>query len=283
MSRTPRFTRARQLTSTVLPGLRPDGRATLGRLRQVAAARGTGMLPFSGRTEGAIYFRDGRVAYAESSRTPGPADHADRAPAAHADPAPAASADPAPAASPAGLPPLSRITAILAITEPTVDAVLELLSARSRCARFRAAGLPAAGLAPGISLDALLAEVARRQRVLAQVSAVVTADTALAPNPHLSPESIRVSAWQRALLIRVSPGSTPRDLAWDLGRSVFCTTAEVYRLLARRLLSVAGDPVPAPGDAAGLPALSFVRAASVRNGETVLPISAGTAPGGAGR
>ena len=39
-----------------------------------------------------------------------------------------------------------------------------------------------------ISLDALLAEVARRQRVLGQLSVVLTADTALARNPHIRPD-----------------------------------------------------------------------------------------------
>jgi hypothetical protein len=42
-----------------------------GRLRRIAAARSTGMLPFSGRSDGSIYFRDGKVAFAESTRTPG--------------------------------------------------------------------------------------------------------------------------------------------------------------------------------------------------------------------
>jgi hypothetical protein len=41
MSQTSRFTRVRQLTSTVLPGRRPDGYAdqVTGRLRRIAAAR----------------------------------------------------------------------------------------------------------------------------------------------------------------------------------------------------------------------------------------------------
>src|SRR6266699_3966383 len=97
MSQTSRFTRARQLTSTVLPGRRPDGYADLvaGRLRRIAAARGTGMLAFSGRSDGSIYFRDGKVAYAESTRTPGPARHDQPGP---------------------DQPPLNKITAILAIT-----------------------------------------------------------------------------------------------------------------------------------------------------------------------
>ena len=80
---------------------------------------------------------------------------------------------------------------------------------------------------------------------------------------------MRVSARQWALLIRVKDGTTPRDLAWELNWSVFGTTAEVSRLLALRLLSVAGypaaatpaSPSAAPGSAP--PALlSFIRAVS---------------------
>lgn len=273
MSQIPRFTRARQLTSTVLPGRRQDDypNQVTGRLRKLAAARSTGTLPFSGRSDGVLYFRDGKVAYAESNRTPGP----------HAYPE-----------SAEDLPPLSRITAILAITEPTVDAALELLSAQSRYARFRPSKVPDTGLASDISLEALLAEVARRQRILKQLSTVLTADTALARNPHIHPESIRVSALQWSLLIRVRHGTTSRDLAWDLSRSVFGTTAEAYRLLVRRLLSVAGDPASPvhPEGLAGhgvwrepsLTAMSFVRAASVEKGETVPIFNAEVAPGGAG-
>ena len=130
-----------------------------------------------------------------------------------------------------------------------------------------------------LSLDALLAEVARRQRVLGQLSVVLGADTALARNPHIRPDAIRVSAVQWALLIRVRHGSTPRDLAWDLSRSVFGTTIEAYRLLARQLLSVAG---PRPdGPEPGLAAMSCVRAVSVEKGETVPIANAPAVPGGA--
>jgi Domain of unknown function (DUF4388) len=262
MSQTSRFTRARQLTSTVLPGRRPDGYAdqVTGRLRRIAAARSTGMLPFSGRSDGSIYFRDGKVAYAESTRTPGPALHDQPGP---------------------DQPPLNKITAILAITEPTVDAALELLSVQSRYAKFRPSRVPDTGPASDISLDALLAEVARRQRVLGQLSVVLTADTALARNPHIRPETIRVSALQWALLIRVRHGSTPRDLAWDLSRSVFGTTVEAYRLLARQLLSVAAPRPDSAGEAPGLAAMSFVRAASVEKGDTVPIFNASAVPGGA--
>jgi hypothetical protein len=254
--RWPKRARARQLTSTVLPGRRSDDYADLvaGRLRKIAAAHGTGMLPFSGRSDGAVYFRDGRVTYAETSRTPYPVPQAD------------------PEAT-EGQSPLGRVTAILAITEPTVDAALELLSSQSRYGKFRPSKLPATGSPSDISLEALLAEVGRRQRVLAQMSAVLTTDTALTRNPRIRPESIRVSAWQWALLIRVGPGTTPRDLAWELSRSVFGTTAEVYRLLIRRLLSAAGGPASTSGDVPGeargpgLAAMSFVRAVSVKKGD----------------
>ncbi len=266
MSQTSRFTRARQLTSTVLPGRRPDGYAdqVTGRLRRIAAARSTGMLPFSGRSDGSIYFTDGKVAYAESTRTPGPAPHDQPGP---------------------DQPPLDKITAILAITEPTVDAALGLLSVQSRPAKFRAklrpSRVPGTGPASDISLDALLAEVARRQRVLGQLSVVLTADTALARNPHICPETIRVSALQWALLIRVRHGSTPRDLAWDLSRSVFGTTVEAYRLLARHLLSVPGPRADSAGEAPGPAAMSFVRAVSVEKGDTVPIFNASAVPGGA--
>jgi hypothetical protein len=171
MSQTSRFTRARRLTSTVLPGRRLDGYAdqVTGRLRRIAAARSTGMLPFSGRSDGSIYFRDGKVAFAESTRTPGPAPH---------DP-------PAPDQLP-----LNKITAILAIAEPTVDAALELLSVQSRCAKFRPSKIPDIGPVSDISLDALLTEVARRQRVLGQRSVALSTDTALARNPHIRPDTI---------------------------------------------------------------------------------------------
>ena len=255
MSQTPRLRRARQLTASVLPTRAADGYPNLvaGRLSKIAAADSTGMLPFSGGSDGAIYFRNGDVVYAESERTPGPAG------------------DAFPARTD-GLTPLGRITAIRAVTEPVIDAVLDLFTTQARYAKFRPSKLPAAGLAPGIDTEALLAEISRRRRLLKQLSAVLTPDTAVTRNPHLRSESIRVSAWQWALLIRVRHGCTPRDLAWDLGRSVFATTTDVYRLLVLRLLSAAGE-VPERG----LAATSFVRAASVKKGDTMPVISAGTA------
>jgi hypothetical protein len=241
MSQTPRLRRARQLTASVLATRAADGYPDLvtGRLRKIDSAGSTGMLPFSGASDGAIYFRNGRVIHAETERTPGPA----------------ASAYPAYAG---GGPPLGRVLAIRAMAEPIFDAVLELFTAQARYAKFRPARLPAAGLAAGIGTEALLAEVGRRQRLMKQLAVVLTPDTAVARNPDLRSESIRISAWQWALLIRVAPGATPRDLAWGLGRSVFGTTTDVYRLLALRLLSASGEVAERD-----LAVMSFVRAASV--------------------
>jgi hypothetical protein len=117
---------------------------------------------------------------------------------------------------------------------------------------------------------------------------VLTPDTALARNPHLRSESIQITAWQWALLIRVRHGSTPRDLAWDLGRSVFGTTTEIYRLIALRLLSVAGQQACADGNLPGeIPGpgpvnMSFVRAVPIRKGGTMPLINAGTTAGDTG-
>lgn len=253
MSQIPRLRRARQLTASVLPTRAADGHAGLaaGRLRKIGASDGTGMLPFSGGGNGVIYFRDGKVVYAESERTPGPAHDAY-------------------SAYTEALPPLSRVVAIRAATEPIIDAVLELFAAQARHAKFRSSRLPATGLAAGIDVETLLAEIERRQRLMKQLSAVLTPDTAIARNPHLRSESIRISAWQWALLIRVRHGSTPRELAWDLGRSVFGTVIDIYRLLVLRLLSAA-DEVPERG----LAVMSFVRAASVKKGDTMPVINAG--------
>src|ERR1700739_3418146 len=98
MSQVPRLRRPRQLTASVLPARAIDGYPNLaaGRLRKLEAAGSTGMLPFSGGSEGAIYSRDGKVIYAESERTPGPSAVAYKAYFG-------------------GLPPLGRIMAIRAV------------------------------------------------------------------------------------------------------------------------------------------------------------------------
>ena len=61
-----------------------------------------------------------------------------------------------------------------------------------------------------------------------------------------------------AAVAQADGGTTPRGLAMHLGRSVFGTTIEVYRLVELGLLAVPGrPPAPAGGQAA---VMSFIRA-----------------------
>ena len=139
------------------------------------------------------------------------------------------------------------ITAILAITEPTVDAALELFP--SNRARQIPGQIPAIeDPTPARRRTSRWTPCWPRWPAPAGAGAAVGRAhrrTALARNPH-SADSVRISARQWALLIRVRHGSTPRDLAWDLGRSVFGTTVEAYRMLVRQLLSVAGRRTALP-------------------------------------
>ena len=75
MSQISRRTRVRKLADSVWPRRTVNGYANLiaARLRKLADEGSTGVLPVSGHGDGAIFFRDGQVVYAESSRTPPPA------------------------------------------------------------------------------------------------------------------------------------------------------------------------------------------------------------------
>ena len=252
MSQVPKLTRARQLAGSVWPGRAVDGYANLivARLRKLAAAKSTGMLPFSGHGEGGIFFRDGRVVYAESSRTPG--RNAGGLAALGLGPA---EQDP----EPDGPRSLGWLTAELARAEATVDAALDLVSSESRYAKFRPDEVPAAGHACDIPLETLLTEVERRRRVLRQLASIVTADTTVVRDAQMTSPSLQVSALQWSLLVRVRAGATARDLAIELNRGVFGTTIEVYRLLALGLLSAPGYDVK---EARDHDVVSFIRAAS---------------------
>jgi hypothetical protein len=238
------------------------------RLRRLAAGRSTGILPFSGLSDGAIYLRGGYVVGAESSRTPGfPAASPNGRPPTH----PGA---PANAGKPEG-----DLLARLLCVEPAIDAVLDLVLGQSAIGRFRA-GKGHSG--PDISLpaDSLVTEIARRLHLVRQMAAVVTADTTVSRSPRLHADRVQVSALQWALLIRAGSATTARILACALGRGVFGTTTEVYQLVAQHLLSVAdetggaqelkqhdalGPLEPCPG------AISFLRAVPYEKGDIGMP------------
>jgi hypothetical protein len=250
-----------------------DGYANLiaVRLRKLAGEASTGMLPMSGHGDGAIFFRGGHVVYAESSRTPASSlratglgalaltPEAPRVPRAEH----ASTGEQVPGRS------VSRLAGMLALTEPTIDAVTELLSSESRYAKFRLGDDPPVSQVRAIPVDTLLTEVQRRREVLRQLTARITPDTRIALEPSLGSPAAQVSAAQWSLLVHVGDGTTPRGLAIAAGHSVFGTTVEVYRLLALGLLSVPGRR-PVPGDEAGTgwpsTGMSFMSAVSGERG-----------------
>jgi Domain of unknown function (DUF4388) len=255
MSQVTKRTRVRRLADSVWPGRAVDGYANLiaARLRKLAAAESTGMLPVSGRGDGAIFFRGGQVVYAESSRTPSPDKRTVGLAALGL--VPTDDGREATLGPPRGggaqlvaLPSLGRLTSMLALTEPTIDALTELLSSESRYAKFRQSELPPVAQMGPITVETVLAEVERRRQVLRQLAPIVAADTPIVRDASaVESPSFQVSAPQWALLVRVGDGSTPRTLALSLGQSVFGTTIEIYRLLALGLLAVPGSP-PGFGD-----------------------------------
>jgi hypothetical protein len=272
MSQVPRRTLVRQLAESVWPGRAVNGYANLiaARLRKLADEKSTGVLPVSGHGDGAIFFSGGRVVYAESSHTPlaahlstglaalGLADVSDLG---------AGSGGLVPARS------VSSLTGALAPTEAVIDAVTELLMKDSRYAKFRHAEDPPPAQVHPLPVESLLAEVQRRHAVLRQLAPVLTPDTAVTRKPTLDSPAAQVSSAQWGLLVRVGDGATPRGLALHLGRSVFGTTIEAYRLTELGLLAVTGTPALSPGaggDANGTgragPAVSFLRALTGERG-----------------
>jgi hypothetical protein len=261
---------AGRLAASVRPGRAADGYGNLiaARLRRLAGTGRTGMLPFTGHTEGAIYFSNGAVVFAESAGTPAPhraAGAQSRAGGAGRADGPRWAGAPGWAGGPSG-------SSALAAGEPIADAALDLVESKSSPSRFRSAKVPAAGPAGGYSVESLLTEVARRQNILEQLAGIVRADTTVVRSPRLLSRSVQVSAFQWAMLVRVADGSTARALAWELRRSVFGMTVEVYRLMALRLLAAAAHPAgPGARPARELPergvlTMSFIRAVSTHNG-----------------
>jgi hypothetical protein len=247
------------------------------RLGKLAAAGSSGTLPLTGTSEGVIHLRDGQVTGAESSGTPGPGTGLAGRPLTSVQTAGNRAQPASPLCDPA-------LAAALTLLEPTVDAVLDLIVSQASCARFRAVKGQAAEPALALPVTALLTEVARRQRLLHQMARAVTADTVVTRNARIQAPRFQVTAHQWALLIRTGTPITPRALAFELGRSVFGTTAEVHRLMALRLLSAADYPGQRSPDLDGGPmAVSFIRAVSDEKGEH--PMSqhvAASRPGGTG-
>lgn len=213
-----------------------SGNPVASKLAELAEAGRTGVLHLPGESGGIIGLSAGEVVYAESGRAP--------ALAARLGPAGGAAASP--------------LEQSWIAREATVDAAAELMSARSGRMQFReSAGEPGPAGAAAIAVPALVTEVSRRHAVLRQVAAVLTPDTPVVRNPRLRSRAVHVTDLQWAVLLRLDHAAAPRDLAMELGQSVFGITLEAFRMLAAGVLSPA---TPAAADGQARPVLSFLRA-----------------------
>jgi hypothetical protein len=216
------------------------------RLGKLAEAARTGSLDLSGDSGGVIYVSEGDIVAADSRRTPSLAARTRKEEA-------------------------GSFEWTWLATEATVDAAMDLMSVRPRHVRFTepedtGPGIPAI---PRMPLATLMAEVTRRHRLLEQIAAVLTPDVAVARNLRLRSRAVHVSDSQWAILMQLGQPGTPRELALELGQSVFGTTIEVYQMVVMDLVSVAGAtgrPAEPAGDASRIcasriwPALSHIRA-----------------------
>lgn len=215
------------------------------RLAKLAEAARTGSLDLSGDSGGVIYVSAGDIVAADSHRTPGLAARTRKEEA-------------------------GSFEWTWLATEATIDATMDLMSVRPLHVQFTEPGEdtgPGIPAIPGLALTTLMDEVTRRHRLLEQIAAVLTPDVEVARNPRLRPGAVHVSDSQWTILMQLAQPGTARDLALELGQSVFGMTIEVYRMVVMGLVSVADAPGGnAPGgDAAGgagriWPALSYIRA-----------------------
>jgi hypothetical protein len=212
------------------------------RLGKLAEAGRTGSLHLSGDSGGVIYVSEGDIVAADSRRTPSLADRI-------------------------GTEKAGSLARGWLATEATIDAAMELMSARPRHVRFTEPGEepePDVPGIPGMPLTALMAEVTRRHNLLEQIAAVLTPDTAVARNLRLRSRAVHVSDGQWAILLQLGQPVTPRALALGLGQSVFGMTIEVYRMVIMDLVSVVDASVrpadPAGEASHGRSTLSFIRA-----------------------
>jgi hypothetical protein len=214
------------------------------RLGKLAEAGRTGSLDLSGDSGGVIYVSAGAIVAADSHRTPGLTARTRKEEA-------------------------GSFEWTWLATEATIDAAMDLMSVRPLHVQFTEPGDrgdtgPGIPAIPGLALTTLMGEVTRRHRLLEQIAAVLTPDVEVARNPRLRPGAVHVSDSQWTILMQLAQPGTPRDLALELGQSVFGMTIEVYRMVVMGLVSVAdapgGDADAAEGADRIWPALSYIRA-----------------------
>ena len=254
-----------------------DEDARPSRLLELAAAHATGALYLNGRWGGTIFLIRGRIAQVESLLTPGvealllrptyPDEHrwADLIPALRRGETEAVTAAAAqllhrPATSPVEVEILRRTALADAALAALGRVVPETARTRSR---FRPGEKHWCEPVRAISVAEVLAEVRRRQGVLARMTLGVQPERPVRRVPKLPIERMRLTATQWNIARWADGNNTPLDIAWLLGHGVFATTVAAHQLARLGVLTV--DPDLSESHPLGLVparhATSFVRAA----------------------
>lgn len=224
------------------------------RLRALAADGRTGALHLSGDYGGAVFLAEGRIIHVDSALTPPVEALLLRATGAEAMPEGQVVGNGDSGGSggtPQNLvgrmvkrgeidPTLVELTSRAAMA----DAAGELLqpAVTQGCStRFRANQRHWLGGPWPVELEALLAEAARRQRLLRMLAHRLTPDTPVLRSTRLPGERIWLTSSQWDLVRHADGQHTARALAWRLGRGVVATTVELARLLDLGALTIPGD------------------------------------------
>jgi hypothetical protein len=246
-------------------------------LLELAAEQATGALYLNGRWGGTIFLVHGRIGQVESLLTPGiealllrptypdESRWAELVPGLRRGETEAATAAATrllrrPSTSPVDVEILRRTAladAALAALGPAVPD-----TARTR-SRFRPGEKHWWATAPTFTVAAVLAEVHRRQEVLARMTLGVQPERPVRRVPKLPLERMRLTATQWNIARSADGINTPLDLAWLLGHGVFATTVAVHQLARLGVLTVDPD-LPASHPLGLVPArhvTSFLRAA----------------------
>jgi hypothetical protein len=250
-------------------------------LIELSAERATGALYLNGRWGGTIFLTRGRIGYVQSVRTPGIealllrttydderrwADVVTTLRRGESDAAVAA------AAQVLHRPSTTAEAGEILRRSAMADAALATLgtavpeTARSR-SRFRPGEKHWYESARTFTVTEVLAEVTRRQAVLAGLTLGVRPERVVRRAPRLPVERIRLTATQWNIARSADGGNTPLDIAWLLGQGGFATTMAVHRLALLGIVTADSDPteIPSPATIPARYPMTFIRASNQRS------------------
>ena len=248
------------------------------RLRKLADEGSTGMLPVAGEARAPSSSAAARWVYAESSRTPLPGPRASGPGRTRISERLVGTPSRSPAhrgyTGGAGVVAcgwrVGWLRGLLELTELVIDALTELLSSESRYAKSGTPTCSPSARAAPWPWRRCWRRSSGAMRCCGSWPRSSPRTPRSAASRSSGPPSAQVSPTQWALLARAAEVTTPRGLAMQLGRSVFGTTIEAYRLVELGLLVVPGRP-PGPADGRLGAGISFIRAVAGGRGSDALP------------